>query len=96
MLGGNDPGHVTWAPDVFDKAAEYGLVLLENGSLVDTTLGETIPDGQSPMPATTAEQVAAHRILDANDVAQCVYRVNEQCEQAGSSLNLFADRHIAW
>jgi len=86
VLGGNDPGHVMWAPDVFDKAADYGLVLLKNGSLVDTTRGETIPDGQVPMPATTAEQVAAHRVLDPEDISQCVCRESEQGEHAGSSL----------
>jgi mannose-6-phosphate isomerase-like protein (cupin superfamily) len=86
VLGGNDPGHVMWAPDVFDKAADYGLVLLENGRLVDTNQGETVPDGQAPMPATTAEQVAAHRILDPEEVSQCVYRESEQRERAGSSL----------
>ena len=86
VLGGNDPGHVMWAPDVFIKAADYGLVLLENGRLVDTNQGETVPDGQAPMPATTAEQVAAHRILDPEEISQCVYRESEQRERAGSSL----------
>jgi mannose-6-phosphate isomerase-like protein (cupin superfamily) len=86
VLGGNDPGHVTWAPDVFDKAADYGLVLLENGSLVDTTRGETIPSGLAAMPATTAEQVAAHRVLDVEEINQCVYRQSEQLDRAGSSL----------
>ena len=37
VLGGDDPGHVTWSPYVFDNAKEYGLILLEDGSLVDTT-----------------------------------------------------------
>lgn len=88
VLGSDDPGHVTWAPDVFEKAADYGLVLLENGSLVDTTKGEVIPEGLQPMPATTAEQVAAFRLLSPQEMANCVYADTEQLERAESSLTL--------
>lgn len=59
VLGGDDPGRVTWAPRVFDMAREYGLVLLEDGSLIDTSAGQTVPEGIRPMPRTTPEQVAA-------------------------------------
>jgi len=72
VLGGDDPGHVTWAPYVFDNAKEYGLILLEDGSLVDTTKGETIPDGKRPMPPTTADDVARLERLTASDMAGCV------------------------
>ena len=40
VLGGDDPGRVLWAPYVFDMARKYGLVLLEDGSLVDRAAGE--------------------------------------------------------
>jgi len=66
VLGGDDPGHVLWAPYVFDMAEEYGLVLLENGSLIDRLKGEAIPQGMAPMPRTTKEQVAALQRLDAD------------------------------
>ena len=72
VLGGDDPGRVTWAPYVFDNAKEYGLILLEDGSLVDTTKGETIPEGKRPMPPTTAEDVARLDRLTASDMAGCV------------------------
>jgi len=85
-LGGDDPGNVLWAPDVFDKASEYGLVLLENGRLVDTTKGEVVPEGIAPMPPTTAEQVAAHRIMSLEEMLDCVYLESEQNSINGSSL----------
>ncbi len=72
VLGGDDPGHVTWAPYVFENASEYGLVLLDDGSLVDTTEGETIPDGKRPMPPTTARDVARLDRLTADEMAGCV------------------------
>ena len=58
VLGQDNPGRVLWAPQVFEMAQDYGLVLLENGSLVDTQAGETLPAGVAPMPVTSADQVA--------------------------------------
>ena len=72
VLGGDDPGHVTWAPYVFDSAREYGLILLEDGSLVDTTQGETIPEGKTAMAATTPEDVARLRTMTAEEMGDCV------------------------
>lgn len=86
VLGGDDPGRVLWAPDVFDKAREYGLVLLDNGSLVDTTRGETVPESVSPMPRTSPEQVKAHRVMDVDEMMECVYRAEDQHRRGGSSL----------
>jgi len=83
VLGGDDPGHVTWAPYVFDNAREYGLVLLENGSLVDTTKGETIPAGKQPMTPTTADDVARLDRLTADETASCILR-HEKIQRASS------------
>jgi hypothetical protein len=47
-----------WAPRVFELASQYGLVLLESGRLIDTAKGEAVPEGERPMPPTSAEQVA--------------------------------------
>jgi quercetin dioxygenase-like cupin family protein len=63
VLGGDRPGRVLWAPEVFNKAQLYGLILLDNGALVDTTQGETLAPGVEPMEATSPEQVAKlHRM----------------------------------
>lgn len=77
VLGGDDPGHVTWAPYVFENAKEYGLILLEDGSLVDTTKGETVPDGKRPMTPTTEEDVARLDRLTADDMTGCVVAHDE-------------------
>jgi quercetin dioxygenase-like cupin family protein len=74
VLGGDDPGRVLWAPQVFDMAADYGLVLLENGSLVDTVAGQAIPAGEHPMPRTTPEQAAALRVPTADEAEALVWR----------------------
>ncbi|MEM6639535.1 MAG: cupin domain-containing protein [Pseudomonadota bacterium] len=86
VLGEDDPGQVTWAPYVFDRAAEYGLILLENGALVDTTKGETVPDGLKAQPPTTRAQCDALNKMSADDLLECVVRrdaVNWQPSCAG-------------
>jgi quercetin dioxygenase-like cupin family protein len=76
VLGGDDPGRVTWAPAVFDMARNYGLILLESGRLVDTTRGETIPDGQRPMTPTGPEQVAKLRRFRPEEAEALVARAD--------------------
>ncbi|MEL7449796.1 MAG: cupin domain-containing protein [Pseudomonadota bacterium] len=82
VLGGDDPGHVTWAPYVFDAATEYGLILMEDGSLVDTTRGESVPAGKKPMPPTTAKDVASARRMSAEELAECVLTAAELEQKA--------------
>lgn len=74
VLGGDDAGHVLWAPYVFDMARDYGLVLLENGSLVDTAKGEVVPEGARIMPVTSREQIAALARADSAQLEACVLR----------------------
>lgn len=74
VLGEDNPGRVLWAPYVFDMAKDYGLVLLENGQLVDTTVGQKAPEGVAPMPRTTPEQVAAMRVPSEAELESIVVR----------------------
>ncbi|MFN2287514.1 MAG: cupin domain-containing protein [Chromatocurvus sp.] len=94
VLGGDDPGRVLWAPDVFDKASEYGLVLLENGNLVDTTRGEEVPDDVRPMPRTSAAQVAAHRIMTSEEMRDCVCTDREQQDATGIHTDGVAEKPV--
>ncbi|WP_394176323.1 cupin domain-containing protein [Thalassotalea litorea] len=87
VLGGDDPGRVLWAPSVFEMAKDYGLVLLEDGSLVDTTQGETIPDGKSPMPVTSAEQIAQHRVVTSAELQDIIIRSEDFVWQTDTSLS---------
>lgn len=54
------PGRVTWAPYVFEEAKQYGLVLLQDGRLIDTHAGQRIPDDQplySPISGEELEEI---------------------------------------
>ncbi|PCO06574.1 cupin domain-containing protein [Microbulbifer flavimaris] len=86
VLGRDDPGRVTWAPDVFEKARDYGLVLLEDGRLVDTTKGEKVPAGVQAMKPTDQEMIDAHRRMTLVEMSSCVVPYAEQTRFAGSDL----------
>lgn len=89
VLGGDDPGRVLWAPQVFELAQEYGLVLLEDGSLVDTTLGETVPNGKNAMPITSDEQIAQHRVVSSDAMETIVQRTASFNWSSNSGLAQF-------
>ena len=74
VLGRDDPGRVTWAPSVFEMARDYGLILLDNGALIDTTQGQRLPDGAREMPVTTAEVVASMGRVRPEEAERFVWR----------------------
>jgi quercetin dioxygenase-like cupin family protein len=77
ILGGDDPGRVLWAPQVFDLARDHGLMLMADGSLVDTAAGETPPPAVDPMPRTTDEQVSQHQVVDSDGLERIVIRTSD-------------------
>jgi quercetin dioxygenase-like cupin family protein len=89
ILGGDDPGRVLWAPQVFDLARDYGLVLMEDGSLVDERAGESPPAGLRPMPRTTGEQVAQHRVVDSRALERIVIRSRDFNWRTDTALSRF-------
>jgi quercetin dioxygenase-like cupin family protein len=76
ILGHDDAGGgVVWLPRVIEEAKGHGLVLLENGKLVDTTIGETIPDGMKPKAPLTEEELTAFDQYTAEQMAKHVGRI---------------------
>lgn len=74
VLGGDDPGHVLWAPYVFEAARKHGLVLLQSGRLIDTSAGEVVPPGEALMKQTTAADVARLKEFDSAAIAACTVK----------------------
>jgi mannose-6-phosphate isomerase-like protein (cupin superfamily) len=69
ILGGDDAGGgVIWAPQVIEDARDHGLVLAETGRLYDTKKGDALPQGVSPMPLLTDEELKAYPEPAAADV----------------------------
>ena len=67
VLGHDDPGKVVWAPSVFKMAEDFGLKLLKGGKLIDTTLGEKVPEGaemELPPDAAKLKELATPPISE--------------------------------
>ena len=95
VLGGDEPGHVHWAPHVIEKARRFGLVLLENGSLVDTTLGENVPAGQAAVQPSTREEIAHIRTPSVDEMTRNVVRHGSLCANSASPLAVAGIRESA-
>lgn len=87
VLGQDNPGKVLWAPDVFDMAKNYGLVLLESGMLIDTAKGETVPAGAKVMAITSSAQIAAlQKFSDANLRDCCILADEDVASETTGSV----------
>jgi mannose-6-phosphate isomerase-like protein (cupin superfamily) len=95
VLGQDDPGRVTWAPEVFKMAKNYGLVLMENGSLVDTAAGQSLPDGVAPLAPTTREQADRLDRMDAAAAAKMVVR-DAAAKASGPITIIGANAPLNW
>lgn len=93
ILGGDDPGRVLWAPRVFELAKDYGLVLMEDGRLVDTAAGEPLPAAAKPMPPTTKEEVEALRRVAPGEGESFVARASSE---PGRATLIGPDGPLAW
>ena len=78
VLGQDDPGKVTWAPAVFEAAADHGLKLAKGGRLIDTSEGDyrlkdveleqTIGDEALAELRTPPMERLAHCVVAAADI----------------------------
>ena len=84
VLGGDDPGHVTWAPYVFEAAQRYGLVLLESGRLIDTSI-EQVPADARRMPVTTAADLVRFKAVDVDSLTACTLKFDALAPAGGLS-----------
>ena len=86
VLGEDNPGRVTWAPSVFKAAEDHGLLLLENGQLIDRAKGEAPPPGVQTMQVTSRAAVESMRRLDETALSKCVVRYRAFADGAPGEL----------
>lgn len=87
VLGGDNPGNVTWAPSVFEMADKYGLVLLKGGKLIDTTVGEKIPKGAILETAPTQEEITKLKTPSMEKMKECLVHYQDLQPNSNSALN---------
>ena len=94
VLGGDDSGGgVVWAPQVIEDARDHGLVLGDNGALYDGKKGQSLPDGVSPMPVLTSEEMTQFpKVSAAEFVPNFVARYWDMMAMAdGKSARVISD-----
>ncbi|OAN79188.1 hypothetical protein A8B78_12845 [Jannaschia sp. EhC01] len=61
ILGGDNTGGVIFHPDIIREAAEYGLYISNENTLIDTSRGDAVPDADACIPPMPDADVAALR-----------------------------------
>ena len=85
-LGQDDPGKVTWAPAVFEAAADHGLKLAKGGRLIDTSSGNYELKDVQLEDALNEEQLAALKTPPLEKLMECVVRAGEAAPNPASPL----------
>jgi len=85
-LGQDDPGKVLWAPKVFELARDYGLKLLKGGRLVDTIVGEIVPDGAEVDEGPSPEEMTHHRTPPLEKLQEVTLRYSDMQGNPDSPL----------
>ena len=73
VLGGDDPGIITWVPDVLKKAKETGMALLDDNSLIDLS-EKKIPEGKKILEPISNDEIKKFDNYKLNDFKKFVYK----------------------
>ena len=77
VLGNDDPGIITWVPNVLIKAKETGLALLDDNSLVDLKESE-IPPNRKLLEPITNEMLQKFDNYQINEIENFICRFKNQ------------------
>ena len=77
VLGNDDPGIITWVPNVLIKAKETGLALLDDNSLIDLKENE-IPPNRKLLEPITNEMLQKFDNYEINEIEKFICRFKNQ------------------
>ncbi len=77
VLGNDDPGIITWVPDVLIKARETGLALLDDNSLIDLRKSK-VPSNRKLLEPITNEILQKFDNYKINEIEKFICRFNNQ------------------
>ena len=80
VLGGDDPGIITWVPSVLEKAKKTGMALLNDNSLIDLSLNE-IPKGKSILEPISEEVIKKFDNYKLDQLEKFICKNNENSKQ---------------
>ena len=77
VLGNDDPGIITWVPDVLIKARETGLALLDDNSLIDLRESK-VPSNRKLLEPITNEILQKFDNYEINEIEKFICRFKNQ------------------
>ena len=77
VLGGDDPGIITWVPSVLEKAKETGMALLNDNSLIDLSKNE-IPKDKSLLDPISSEEINKFDNYKLNELEEFICRFSNR------------------
>ena len=70
ILGGDNTGGVIFHPDIITEAAEYGLYISKNNTLIDTSKGDPVPAEDETILPMPAKDLAAIRDISPSEMTK--------------------------
>ena len=82
VLGGDDPGIITWVPSVLEKAKETGMALLNDNSLIDLS-NEKVPKDKELLKPIDLEEIKKFDDYKLDELSQfiCKFENRKNFEQ---------------
>ena len=77
VLGGDDPGIITWVPSVLEKAKQTGMALLNDNSLIDLSISD-IPKNKSLLEPISSEEIKKFDNYKLNEIEKFICKFSER------------------
>ena len=77
VLGGNDPGTITWLPSVLKKAKKTGMALLNDNSLIDLSKNN-IPKNKTLLSPISSEEIKKFDNYNLSEIEKFIYKFSNR------------------
>ncbi len=77
VLGGDDPGIITWVPSVLEKAKQTGMALLNDNSLIDLSIND-IPKNKSLLEPISSEEIKKFDNYKLNEIEKFICKFSDR------------------
>ena len=77
ILGGDDPGIITWLPSVLEKAKKTGMALLNDNSLIDLSKNN-IPKDKTLLSPISSEEIKKFDNYNLSEIEKFMYKFSNR------------------
>ena len=77
VLGGDDPGIITWLPSILEKAKKTGMALLNDNTLIDLTKNN-IPENKTLLNPISSEEIKKFDNYKLHEFEKFIYKFSNR------------------